>query len=41
MIKFIFTAFGLGSFYEAHSRELSVSPLYNDKRSGEYRRDFL
>ena len=41
MIKFIFTAFGLSSFYEAHSKELSAMPLYNDNRSGEYKRDFL
>jgi hypothetical protein len=41
MIKFVFTAFGLGSFCEAHSKELSVIELYNETRFGEYRRDFL
>lgn len=41
MIKMIFTALGLDSFFEAHSRELSVMPLYNETRSGEYKRDFL
>ena len=41
MIKMIFTAFGLDSFYQAHSRKLSVIALVNENRSGEYRRDFL
>jgi len=41
MIKIIFMALGLDSFFEAHSRELSVIPLYNENRSGEYRRDCL
>jgi len=41
MIRFIFKALGLGSFFEAHSRELSVIALYDEQRSGEYRRDFL
>ena len=41
MIQMIFTALGLDSFFEAHSRELSVMPLYNENRSGEYKRDFL
>jgi len=41
MIKIIFMALGLDSFFKAHSRELSVMPLYNENRSGEYRRDCL
>ena len=41
MIKLIFMALGLDSFFKAHSRELSVIALYNENRSGEYRRDFL
>ena len=41
MNKFIFKALGLDSFFKAHSRELSVIALYNENRSGEYRRDFL
>jgi len=41
MIKMIFTALGLDSFVKAHSKELSVMPLYNETRSGEYGRDFL
>ena len=41
MIKMIFTALGLSSFFEAHSKELSGMPLESERRSGEYRRDFL
>jgi len=41
MIKMIFTALGLDSFFKAHSRELSAIALYNETRSGEYKRDFL
>ena len=41
MIKMIFMALGLDSFLKAHSRELSAMPLYNENRSGEYKRDFL
>jgi len=41
MIEMIFTALGLRSFFEAHSKELSVMPLVNEHRSGEYRRDYL
>jgi|GEM_PF-6258059 len=41
MIRMIFTALGLELFFEAHSKELSVMPLYNETRLGEYKRDFL
>ncbi len=41
MIKLIFMALGLDSFFKVHSREWSVIALYNENRSGEYRRDFL
>jgi len=41
MIKFIFTAVGLGSLYEVHSKELSAMPLRYETRFGEIRRDFL
>lgn len=41
MIKLIFTALSLGSFFEAHSKKLSVVTLCNETGSGEYRRDFL
>jgi len=41
MIKMIFTALGLDSFFKAHSKELSVIPLYDENRSGENKRDFL
>jgi len=41
MIKMIFTALGLDSFFEAHAKELRAMPLYYETRSGEYRRDFL
>ena len=41
MIKMIFTALGLDSLLQAHSRELSVMWLENENRSGEYKRDFL
>ena len=41
MIKIIFTALGLDLFFEAHSRELSAMPLYNEPRFGENKRDFL
>ncbi len=41
MIEMIFTALGLSSFFEARSKELSVMPLVNEYRSGEYRKDHL
>lgn len=41
MIEMIFTALGLSSLFQAHSKELSVMPLEGERRSGEYRRDFL
>jgi len=41
MIKMIFTAFGLDSYFKAHSKELSGMLLYDENRSGEYERDFL
>lgn len=41
MIKIIFTAFGLDSLFQAHSKKLSVIRLVDENRSGEYRRDFL
>ena len=41
MIKMIFMALGLDSFFRAHSRELSVIPLEDENRSGEYKKDSL
>lgn len=41
MIKIIFSALGLDSFFQAHSKELGVIRLEDENRSGEYRRDFL
>ena len=41
MIEMICMAFGLDSYFKAHSRELGVMPLYNENRSGENKRDFL
>jgi hypothetical protein len=41
MIEMIFTALGLDSLVQAHSKKLSVIRLADENRSGEYGRDFL